>query len=152
MPQMHFELKLLIFLYTHLLSIWFSDSVWISWRLQFFLQAIYLLSVSWSSLVSQASQKTISLLFFLCLPFPLLALNVHLAPELHNCTLLIHCTFCLFCHQTCFLWCLDLPAHLGVKPAAQPEGKSVSVLLRQGQTKPICCLNAAEMAFGKMWR
>lgn len=33
------------------------------------------------------------------------------------------------------------------------EGRSVSVLLRQGHTKAICCLNAAEMAFsGKTQR
>lgn len=111
------------------------------------LQAIYLLSINWSSSVSQASQKIISLLFLLSLPFLLLTLNGHSVIELHNCTFLIHCTFFLFCHQACSLWCLDLPADLRVKPAVQPQWKSVSVLLRQGQPKPICCLHTAEMAF-----
>lgn len=122
MPQMHFELKLLIFLYIHLLSIWFSVSVRISCRLQFFLQAIYLLSVNWSSLVSQASQETISLLFLLCLPFLLLTLNVHSAPELHNCPLLIHCTFCLFFHQPC---------SLVFGPSSSSEGKTCSSARRE---------------------
>lgn len=140
-----------MFLYIHLSAIFLSDfQIQCGFPADYnsSSQVIYLLSINWSSLVPQASQKAVLLCFpLLCLLFLLLTLTGYWLPQLNNCVFLIHCTFCLFYHQTCSPWFLDLPAHLRLTSATEAQGRSVSLMLRWGQPKSICSKHTAEMAF-----
>lgn len=86
-----FDISVCPFVSTVFLLIWFSDSLWISCRLHFFLSSH--LSIECQLIifsVSGKSENSISLLFP---PVLAIRLNSHTIAQIHSCIFPIHCTF-----------------------------------------------------------